>query len=186
MIAGRYEGTAPRSARIRGRTGGEQVEILAAASELSEAAQPLARRALPKVWSRMKLAEIGERAVWDTENTAILAEDAKRTALSHALLSPFTAFLAVDSSRRTEGDHGTPSRCPCRCPRVCATRRRWGKKAGADGEGSAIAPRDQPSMPRRRTTPLPLTTWPMTWTVSPSLVSCSAMESAKAGLTIRQ
>lgn len=65
----------------------------------------LASRAQPAVWARAKITEISQRSLWDREINA--AAEIRRIALDHCLMSAWTAFVAVDSSQRTEGEYGT-------------------------------------------------------------------------------
>jgi len=45
-----------------------------------------------------------------------LADEIKQVAIDYSLMSEFTAFLAVDASRRTEGTHGTTVSVPALMP----------------------------------------------------------------------
>jgi Ca-activated chloride channel family protein len=45
-----------------------------------------------------------------------VSTDVKQTALTYGLVSDYTSFLAVDSSRRTEGSHGTTVSVPVPVP----------------------------------------------------------------------
>jgi Ca-activated chloride channel family protein len=83
--------------------GGERVEIPVAVDPGPEDAAP--RRALAKVWARMQIAELADRAAWDGRGR--LAREIRDLALEHGLVSDYTSFVAVDSSRVTEGRYGT-------------------------------------------------------------------------------
>jgi Ca-activated chloride channel family protein len=72
--------------------------------------------ALPQVWARTKLAELGDRATWDAEAGRDIEGATKQTALEYALLSPYTAFIAVDSLTRTAGTYGTTVNVPVPVP----------------------------------------------------------------------
>ena len=52
-----------------------------------------------------EIADMADRSLWSPEPVA-LQEEIKTLALRYNLMSAFTAFVAVDSSRVTEGDHG--------------------------------------------------------------------------------
>jgi Ca-activated chloride channel family protein len=53
----------------------------------------------------MKIAGLGDQAAY--ENDENLHGQIKQVALDYGLMSAFTAFVAVDSTRRTEGKEGT-------------------------------------------------------------------------------
>ena len=53
----------------------------------------------------MKIADLTDRSLGNTDNE--WAEQIKHTALDYGLMSAFTAFVAVDSTRQTEGTEGT-------------------------------------------------------------------------------
>jgi Ca-activated chloride channel family protein len=61
--------------------------------------------ALPSVWARTKIAELMQRETVKRDSS--ISEQIKKTALDFQLLSPYTAFLALDASRRTEGATAT-------------------------------------------------------------------------------
>jgi Ca-activated chloride channel family protein len=52
----------------------------------------------------MKIADLTDEATYAPAQE--LPERIKKVALDYSLMSPFTAFVAVDSSRRTEGTEG--------------------------------------------------------------------------------
>jgi Ca-activated chloride channel family protein len=62
-------------------------------------------RGLPSVWARMRIADLADQATYRSELN--LPEQIKQVALDYGLMSAFTAFVAVDSTRRTEGKEGT-------------------------------------------------------------------------------
>jgi Ca-activated chloride channel family protein len=53
----------------------------------------------------MKIADLAEKSTY--EPGPDWAEQIKRIALDYGLMSTFTAFVAVDSTRTTEGKQGT-------------------------------------------------------------------------------
>ncbi len=60
------------------------------------------------MWARRKLASLSDEAlVHGRFEEAGWRNEVRDLALAHGLLSDFTAFLAIDSAHRTEGDHGT-------------------------------------------------------------------------------
>ena len=58
-------------------------------------------RGLPTLWARMKIAELASRSLY--EPMGELADQIRQVALDYGLMSGFTAFVAVSSSRPTEG-----------------------------------------------------------------------------------
>jgi len=74
-----------------------------------------ARPPLKQIWARMKVADLAQRATWDDDLRG-LADLIKQSAIEHGLLSRFTAFIAVDSSRVTAGDHGVSVTQPVPVP----------------------------------------------------------------------
>jgi Ca-activated chloride channel family protein len=62
----------------------------------------------------MKIADLADRAL--TEAAAEVAGEIKQVALEYGLMSAYTAFVAVDSSTRTAGDHGTSVAVPVPVP----------------------------------------------------------------------
>jgi Ca-activated chloride channel family protein len=102
VLTGRFQGEGATSTRVRGQIAGEQIEF-AVPVNLDDTA---ARHAgLPSVWARMKLADLAAEAAYAPSGDQ--AGRIKQVALDYGLMSPFTAFVAVDSTRRTEGDEGT-------------------------------------------------------------------------------
>ncbi|MBN2360121.1 MAG: VWA domain-containing protein [Deltaproteobacteria bacterium] len=99
LISGRFAGTAS-AVRVTGYAGGKQLGFEVPV-EVDDAARP----ALGQIWARMKVSDLAQRANWDDDLRG-LADKIKQSALEHGLLSRFTAFVAVDSSRVTAGDHG--------------------------------------------------------------------------------
>ena len=62
---------------------------------------------LPRIWARLRIAELMDRRTWAPDTHGELEAAIRDTALEYQLMSAFTSFVAVDSSYRTEGRHGT-------------------------------------------------------------------------------
>ena len=62
---------------------------------------------VPKIWARLRIAELADRQTWQADPHDELVAAIRSTALEHQLMSDYTSFVAVDSSRQTEGPHGT-------------------------------------------------------------------------------
>ena len=111
ILAGRFEGEGPRHIRISGVTSDERLNI---GLEVSLDEAHAAHVGLAQVWARAKIADMATAAIWD-ENPD-LADEIKQVALDYGLMSAYTAFVAVDATRRTEGDHGTTVKVPVPVP----------------------------------------------------------------------
>jgi Ca-activated chloride channel family protein len=62
--------------------------------------------ALPAVWARSRIASLSDLMTF-TPGGGEYANDIRTTALAYGLMSQFTSFVAVDSSRKTDGEFGT-------------------------------------------------------------------------------
>jgi Ca-activated chloride channel family protein len=60
---------------------------------------------LPSVWARAKIASLEDRLTYS--QPLWKPGQIKQLALDYSLMSAYTAFVAVDSSHRTEGRRGT-------------------------------------------------------------------------------
>jgi Ca-activated chloride channel homolog len=100
VITGRFKGEAASSVRVTGRCGGEETSLTVAADRTADGG-----KALPAVWARLKIADLSDHTLAD--HGSELATEIKQVALDYGLMSAYTAFLAVDSSQRTEGNEGT-------------------------------------------------------------------------------
>ena len=63
-----------------------------------------AAREIPSVWARMKIADLDDESIYSADTR--IHEQIRTVALNYNLMSAFTAFVAVDASRRTEGTQG--------------------------------------------------------------------------------
>jgi Ca-activated chloride channel family protein len=99
VLTGRFKEAKLSKARLSGEAGGERVEWTVSANSTQQ------HRGLPSVWARMKIADLSDRALLD--HSGELTSEIKQTALDFGLMSEFTAFVTVDSSRVTEGKNGT-------------------------------------------------------------------------------
>ncbi|MHC4355003.1 MAG: hypothetical protein ACYS0H_20060, partial [Planctomycetota bacterium] len=69
---------------------------------------------IPCVWARKKIETLGNQATYDSNPD--LPGEIRQVALEYGLMSSYTAFIAVDSSRTTEGDHGITVSVPVPVP----------------------------------------------------------------------
>ena len=111
IVTGRFTGDAPISIRVRGHHGGQDayVDVPVRVED-----RPAVAKALPAVWARAKIADLGDRQAW--EPNADTAGQTRQIALEYGLMSPYTAMVAVDSLSRTNGDHGVSVAVPVPVP----------------------------------------------------------------------
>lgn len=102
IVTGRFAGEQETAVRVNGSAAGQPFQLSVAPSQNPSSA---ASGALPCVWARTKIAELASRSSYEPRGDA--AQEIKQVALDYALMSPFTAFIAVDSLRRTGGAEGT-------------------------------------------------------------------------------
>ncbi|NOG52762.1 MAG: VWA domain-containing protein [Planctomycetes bacterium] len=113
ILTGRYEGTADSSTvRVHGTAGGSPSSINIAFDPTGRMTKQHA--GLPAVWARYKLADLARSNMADPDGEWDVAM--LNLALEYGLMSQYTAFVAVDSSRVTEGDHGTTIGVPVPVP----------------------------------------------------------------------
>jgi Ca-activated chloride channel family protein len=113
VVTGKFTGAPSSSIRITGRAGAQTVQAtLPVDGDGGEVGE---HPALAAVWARMHIAALMDRATWDGSNIE-LPQMVKELALRHGLMSAYTSFIAVDSSQRTAGDHGTTVMTPVPVP----------------------------------------------------------------------
>jgi Ca-activated chloride channel family protein len=101
VLTGRFRGTGSATVRVRGKVGCKPAEVAVAVS-----LDGREHAALGKVWARRRIMTLHDRMASEPD-VAELRGEILRLALHHGLVSDYTAFVAVDSARRTEGDEGT-------------------------------------------------------------------------------
>jgi Ca-activated chloride channel family protein len=111
ILTGRYTGTLPSELSVTGRAGNEPMTFTLSTKDAIE--ENPAGGAIATVWARMKIADLHDEAI--IENRDVSA-DVRQTALTYGLVSEYTNFLAVDSSQKTAGDHGTSVAVPVPVP----------------------------------------------------------------------
>jgi hypothetical protein len=106
VVTGRYEGAAPRRMTCAARLSGNRLQWTIARSPM-QAGDPMG---IDLLWAKMKITSLADRYLdltgdlhlyprseAGTDRGRILNE-IRKTALEHALVSPFTSLLAVDAS----------------------------------------------------------------------------------------
>ena len=101
ILTGRYAGRLPDAIRITGEAMNEPIEMVVQTGDAA-AEHP----SLAAVWARHQIKDLMDQAT-HAANADELAGRIQQLALDYNLMSAYTAFLAVDSSRRTTGTHGT-------------------------------------------------------------------------------
>ena len=105
IVTGKFTGE-PGDARVRGRAAGRALDYrIPYATDVSNEATNHAF--LPNLWARLRIAELNDRLTSTADRNGALAGQIRDTALRYGLMSDYTAFIAVDASRVTSGDHGT-------------------------------------------------------------------------------
>lgn len=108
-ITGRLKSERAATVRVRGKAGETRVEVAIPVAAKSETHPGLAA-----VWARMKIATLAAHETIEPQGDWGMA--IKQTALDFNLMSAYTAFVAVDSTQRTSGDHGTTVAIPVPVP----------------------------------------------------------------------
>ena len=101
VVTGKFNGE-PGEPEVQGRAGGQRVEYA-----VPRRGDENAHAFIPNIWARLRIADLEDRQAWTRDPHHELAGAIKKTALEYGLMSDYTAFVAVDASRRTEGKHGT-------------------------------------------------------------------------------
>jgi Ca-activated chloride channel family protein len=111
IVTGRFRGHGDATVRVSGMVAGERQTFTV---DVNMDAVEGRQKGISKIWARARIAELmDEIATTDAQG---LASDVKQTALTHGLVSAYTAFVAVDSTRVTDGDHGTTVAVPVPMP----------------------------------------------------------------------
>jgi Ca-activated chloride channel family protein len=111
ILTGRFVGTTHTTIRVAGWVGGSEKEIrIPVEFDRSAPTHP----GLACVWARKRIEDLATRTAYDMNPD--LPVEIKQVALQYGLMSAYTAFLAVDSTRTTAGDHGVTVAVPVPVP----------------------------------------------------------------------
>jgi Ca-activated chloride channel family protein len=111
FITGRFAGPLAGAVRVTGAMAGRPVQMAVPIAPTPEATRSAA---IPCAWARKKIADLTlDQAV---SNDPAIPAHIRGLALQYNLLSPYTAFLAVDTAIRTAGDHGVSVSVPVPVP----------------------------------------------------------------------
>lgn len=107
ILTGRFSGQLT-DIHVTGNAGGERLSLRMDNEDAAE------HPALGQVWARRKIADMMDQMALDGNSE--LQPAVVQTALAYNLVSAYTSFLAVDTSRITEGDSGTTVNQPLPLP----------------------------------------------------------------------
>ena len=112
VITGRFQGTGVANLKLSGRIANVPHEM---ALKVDLAEEGSRHPALAAVWARARIATLSDRMIF-TPDGHDCAGEIRATAIEYSLMSQYTAFVAVDSSRVTEGATGTTVPVPVPTP----------------------------------------------------------------------
>lgn len=101
ILTGRFSGNGDKILRVAGNAANVPVSFSVPAT-LADGGG--ANSALPSVWARMKIADLADQSLLYPD--ARLPSQIKQVALDYSLMSAYAAFIAVDSTRQTDGSEG--------------------------------------------------------------------------------
>ena len=111
IVTGKFNGNSDTTIRVHGNIGGKDQEI-AMAVNLDDKAST--HPGVACVWARKQIETLANYATYTSDSE--LPVQIKQVALEYGLMSSYTAFIAVDSSRQTFGDHGVTVNVPVPVP----------------------------------------------------------------------
>jgi Ca-activated chloride channel family protein len=111
ILTGRFKGNGETTIHLKGRVAGEDRDI-AIPVRFDQSAST--HSGIAAVWARMKIADLADQSTYDMSQD--FETPIKQVALDYSLMSQYTSFVAVDSSHKTEGDHGTTLAVPLPVP----------------------------------------------------------------------
>lgn len=110
VVTGRFAGQKGTAIRIAGRVGEDEKEIRIPVKFDSRATHA----GIACVWARKRIEDLAAQATYNASSG--LPDAIKQTALEYGLMSAYTAFIAVDSTQTTQGDHGVTVAVPVPVP----------------------------------------------------------------------
>ncbi|NLH42718.1 MAG: VWA domain-containing protein, partial [Planctomycetes bacterium] len=110
VVTGRFKGQKATAIRIAGRVGEGEKEIRIPVKFDNRATHP----GIACVWARKWIEDLASQATYNASSN--LPAEIKQTALEYGLMSAYTAFIAVDSTQITQGDHGVTVAVPVPVP----------------------------------------------------------------------
>ncbi|MEJ2650070.1 MAG: VWA domain-containing protein [Sedimentisphaerales bacterium] len=111
IVTGRFKGNSDTTIRINGKVGNIDEEL---AIDVNPDDSASTHPGIACVWARKQIETLANQATYDESSD--LPSQIKTVALEYGLMSSYTAFIAVDSSRQTLGDHGVTVNVPVPVP----------------------------------------------------------------------
>ena len=111
ILTGRFQGNSKTTIHVTGKVD-DMTQEIAIPVNLDDSVAT--HQGIACVWARKKIETLANQATHD--NNPDLPEEIKQVALEYGLMSAYTAFIAVDSSRQTIGDHGITVAVPVPVP----------------------------------------------------------------------
>ena len=111
VLTGRFQGAAPTTIRVAGKVGQSEKEIRLPVEFNGRAPT---HPGIACVWARKRIEDLASQCTYDANPD--LPCQIKQVALQYGLMSAYTAFLAVDTSQTTAGDHGVTVAVPVPVP----------------------------------------------------------------------
>ncbi len=112
VVTGRYTGE-PSLVKVGGRQGMQPTSFTV---EVDEANATKEHKGIASVWARLKIMDLMTQFSRTPDQASELCRTVTQTALEYSLMSTFTAFVAVDSMSKTEGEFGTTVAVPVNVP----------------------------------------------------------------------
>ena len=111
LITGRFEGKGPATIKIKGRAG-QGVKSYPIKVDLdAEAAQ---HPGIRSIWARWRIRDLSDQESYRPSKE--MKDEITKVSLTYSVLSRYTAFLAVDSLKKTAGQHGFTVKVPVPVP----------------------------------------------------------------------
>ena len=104
IVTGKFLGPAG-TLTVNGRAGNSRYSL-----DITNVDAGEENAAIARLWARLRIADLADRQAMSGDPHGEFRQSILDTALEHQLMSQYTSFVAVDSTRRTEGDHGTTVR----------------------------------------------------------------------------
>jgi Ca-activated chloride channel family protein len=102
LLTGRFTGTPGTTITVSGTVGGEPMRLNVQHERQGISIQ---NPALANIWARMKISHLADQSL--SSRSVETPQEIKQVALDYSLMSAFTAFVAVDTTRQTDGTEGT-------------------------------------------------------------------------------
>jgi len=112
VVTGRFTGE-PSSVKVGGRQGMQPASFTVAVDPADATKE---HKGIASVWARLKIMDLMTQFSRTPDQAEELRQTVTQTALEYSLMSTFTAFVAVDSMSKTEGEFGTTVAVPVNVP----------------------------------------------------------------------